>query len=90
MAELRLESIQNKIQHRCSNCRTQMLLPDWVGKTEYDTAVFQCPKCDHEAEIDISDYPKKRLKIYPLCRENSSGEKESKLNKSRGTQKPSP
>jgi len=59
MAELRLKTIQHQIHHKCGKCRTQMLLPDWVGKTEYDTAVFQCPKCDHEAEIDISNYPKK-------------------------------
>lgn len=90
MAELRLEPIQNKIQHKCTKCRTEMILPGWVGETEYDTAVFQCPECDHEAEIDISNYPRKRLKIYPLCREPLSGENESKSNKNRGIQKPSP
>lgn len=79
MAELCLEPIQHNIQHTCEKCRSEMLLPDWVGKPEHDTVFFKCPKCDQEAEIDISDYPKKILKIYPLCRENSSGENESKL-----------
>lgn len=90
MAELRLEPIQHNIQHMCGKCRSEMLLPNWVGKSEYDTVIFKCPKCDQEAEIDISDYPKKKLKIYPLCRENLSGENESKSKRKQETPLSSP
>lgn len=75
MNTIRLEPIQHQIQHKCGRCRSQMLLPDWVGKSEYDTVVFNCPKCEKEEELDISDYPKMRLRIYPLCQREFSGEK---------------
>lgn len=51
------------LTHECFNCRSEMLLPTWVSQSEYDAAVFQCPICDTEAEIDISNYPKTRVRV---------------------------
>lgn len=56
--------LKTNIRHQCDRCGSKMVLPEWVAlEEEYDSAVFQCPQCNREAEIDISDYPKTRVRV---------------------------
>lgn len=64
MASVQATQETATIHHKCSRCNSEMLLPEWVSQQkEAESAVFQCPICDSEAEIDISDYPKTRLRV---------------------------
>lgn len=41
-----------------------MVLPKWVTfEREMEAAVFQCPVCETEGEINISNYPKTQLRV---------------------------
>lgn len=58
------DTVEATLHHECSKCHSEMLLPPWVSlEEEAERTVFQCPVCDREAEIDISDYPKTRLRV---------------------------
>ena len=69
--ELRINSVQTTIRHTCCTCYSEIALPDWVSVSKHETAVFECPVCDKECEVDISDYPTHRLSIRPLCQTKS-------------------
>lgn len=57
-------SVQASITETCSTCRTRIVLPDWVSQREdADAVLFQCPNCDGEREIDITDYPQTFMRI---------------------------
>ena len=56
--------VKANLQHKCRKCRSEMLLPEWVALAEdSEVCLFQCPVCNREAEIDISDYPKTRMRV---------------------------
>jgi len=63
-----IRSLKENIHYECWKCKTEMLLPEWVSQDEsLDDVVFQCPKCGDEADIDVTEYPRHRIVIKPLC-----------------------
>ena len=58
------EEQKTTLHHKCGNCRSEMLLPEWVSmEKEEESVIFQCPICSREAEIDIGDYPMTRVRV---------------------------
>lgn len=63
-----VEPVESSIPYTCRKCKTKMLLPSWVStEAEMERAVFQCATCGREAEVDIREYPKLRVRIVVSC-----------------------
>lgn len=52
------------IEHRCRKCKCSIVLPEWVSqKEDFDSVSFKCPECEHEAEVNISEYPRVGVRV---------------------------
>lgn len=62
--EVQTKEKKEAIVHTCGRCKSVMALPSWVSlKEDKGHALFQCPECEKEAEIDISQYPKIDVRV---------------------------